>query len=86
MRSRELLANERKLLNQMTPWLREEVISTINLKILKGVTIFDKMARMVNGQELINRVMYIMGARVREPPGVWGGRGGGNQSAAASHL
>ena len=52
----------------MAPWLRDDVISTINRNIVRSVPLFDKMVRShpVGGHELLQHLIDIMCAKVRQ--------------------
>ena len=59
--SKEQLQNEREVLGLMAPWLRDDVISTINRNIVRSVPIFDKLIRgnPKGGAELLQRYVRI---------------------------
>lgn len=67
--SKEQLQNERDVLGLMAPWLRDDVISTINKSIVRSVPIFDKCIRAnpKGGAELLQKLVDIMCARVFRP-------------------
>ena len=72
-RSKEDLQNERDVLALMAPWLRDDVITTINRGIVRSVPIFDRIIRGHahaggggggGGQELLQHLVDIMCAKV----------------------
>jgi len=67
--SKEQLQNERDVLGLMAPWLRDDVIGTINKAIVRSIPIFDKLIRAnpKGGAELLQRLVDIMCARVFRP-------------------
>lgn len=67
--SKEQLQNERDVLGLMAPWLRDDVIGTINKQIVRSVPIFDKLIRAnpKGGADLLQRLVDIMCARVFRP-------------------
>lgn len=54
----------------MAPWLRDDVITTINHGIVRSVPIFDRIVRSHahggGGEELLQHMVDIMCAKVRE--------------------
>lgn len=71
-RSKEDLQNERDVLALMAPWLRDDVITTINRGIVRSVPIFDRIIRSHahagggggGGQELLQHLVDVMCAKV----------------------
>lgn len=68
-RSKEDLQNERDVLALMAPWLRDDVITTINRGIVRSVPIFDRIVRSHahsgGGEELLQHLVDSMCAKVR---------------------
>lgn len=68
-KSKEDLQNERDVLALMAPWLRDDVITTINRGIVRSVPILDRVVRSQahtgGGQELLQHLIDIMAAKVR---------------------
>lgn len=65
--SKELFQNEKEVLGLMPPWLRDDVISTINRNIVRSIPLFDKVIRLLQQHHTHTHIHT----------GIIGGGGGG---------